>query len=359
MCGIIHCKRLDGRVAQKSVLKRYEKQKSRGSDGFGFIEINNGVVGAEIRTQTEKEIKEKLKESKADEIMFHHRFPTSTPNFIEATHPIKVSHKSLRYDYYLMHNGIISNDDVLRKAHLEQGFDYTTEIKKKWITKGKTYFEHMWNDSEALAIDFCLAIERGHNMASKGSIAMVAIQFDKKTRRIEALYFGRNQGNPLKVESSKDLFCLSSESGTGIGTDVLYRIDYHTGTETEIPMKIGKYEYSYSQYDYTGGMGTDKDYDDYPRHPSWKGKGEDNEDEFDIAKWEEIAELEQEMRICESMGDYDRMTEIQIDIEDLYLELGMSQSDIDDMSINKIINNGQKQIGFSTDIKDDDKKDKF
>jgi len=361
MCGIIHCKRKDGKLANKPILKRFEKQKSRGTEGFGFIEINDGIVGAEIRTRTEKEIKEKLAQSTATEIMFHHRTPTSTPNFIEATHPIKVSHKSLIYDYYVMHNGIISNDDKLRDKHLDNGFIYTTEIVKKWITSGKTYIDKMWNDSEALAIDFCLAIEKGTEITAEGSIAMVALQFSKKNRKAVALFFCRNAGNPLKVEDGKDFFCISSESGKEIPKDTLYRLDYVKGELRYEKKTIGKFIYDYETgYGYNGYAGSYNymDYENDTPYTRWDKKGKPNgEDDFDMELWEERQLLEDDMRVAEMNGDYDAMTDLAVKIEEIDLEIAgidsddmaeaeAMEGDIEKLGVGHHINKKAQKLGF-------------
>lgn len=313
MCGIIHCKRVDGKQAKRIIAKRYNVQKSRGSDGFGFVEIKNGIVTSEVRAEKEKEILAKLELSEADEILFHHRFPTSTPNFIEATHPIRVSHKDLKYDYYIVHNGIITNDEELRSNHIDLGFKYTTEIRKKFITSGNVYSEYMWNDSEALAIDFSLAIEKHKPINSKGSIAIVALQYDKKTKKVIALFYGRNEGNPLKMEESKDFFCISSESGVLIEPNVLFRLDYVTGDITREERAIGVY--TSPAYDY-------RDYDDYCLSSGYKSnkKSEPEENDFDFYDlWEDIHRVKAEISQARVLGDYDLELQLEEELEELEL----------------------------------------
>ena len=267
MCGIIHIKRQNGISASKSVIKRYNKQKTRGTEGFGFIEIKNGVVLGGKRAEEEKDILKALEESTADEILFHHRTPTSTPNFIESTHPIIVKNKKFKYHYYIVHNGIISNDEDMKKSHNKDNFVYTTAIKKQWITKGNTYTSEIWNDSEALAIDFAKSIENNTPMESKGSIAVVALQVDKKTKKAIALYYGRNSGNPLKVENGKDLFGVSSESGKELKANTLYRFDYAKNEITEEKKEIGHHFISYTGYN--GYYDGDFEGEDYPAYGHW------------------------------------------------------------------------------------------
>lgn len=318
MCGIVYIKRLKAmpftkKEAQKLVIKRYEKQKARGQEGYGFVELIEGVVIAETRTQYEKEALAKLKDSVADEIMFHHRFPTSTPNLIEATHPIKVSHPSLRYNYYVMHNGIISNDYILKEKHNAEGYDYTTEITKQWLTKLNRYEQVMFNDSEALAIDIAQAIESGAPITAEGSIAVVALQYEKETGKAIALYYGRNASNPLGVESSKEFFALSSESGSSIKSDVLYRRDYETGAITEQPKEIGV------SYTRTIPMGyTNEEWKkeleayntDYPSNTL-------DEEDFDMTDYEAIIELQEEIQKAYSDGDYDEAQLLEMELDEL------------------------------------------
>lgn len=94
MCGIVYVRRHDGKPAAKSVRKRYHNQKARGTEGFGYVAVQNGRVVSVARAQTEHEIMQKLEQETADEILFHHRMPTSGPNVEEMAHPILVEHKT-------------------------------------------------------------------------------------------------------------------------------------------------------------------------------------------------------------------------------------------------------------------------
>lgn len=357
MCGIVHVKRKDGKPANRSLLKRYNHQSHRGTQGFGFVELKDGKFGAEVRAQTEDIIEEKLEQSKASEILFHHRFPTSTPNFVEATHPILVDNKILKYYYYIVHNGVISNDDVLKLEHEKLGFSYLTEIRKKYVTRGQIYSSEMWNDSEALAIDFCLSLERGEAMKASGSIAMIALQFDKKTHKAVALYFGRNGGNPLKMENGKDFFALSSETGAMIDENKLYRLDYETDDLTVTDFKIGVYTEYYSQgsMGFVGQSYRYEDLDDYDasEFSKWrKGTTKDwedrnkteEEDSFDWELYEEMEELEEKKRQAEVAGDYDTMTDTQIRIEEIRTELELDE-EIEDYSFSSALDKSERLAG--------------
>ena len=236
MCGIIYIK--GKKDVRQSIYEQYTRQKSRGSEGFGFIAIND--VASLVRTEKEKDIFQEMKKTPTREMLFHHRMPTSTPNFAEVAHPIKVSNDNLEYDYFVVHNGIITNDNEMKKKHEAIGFKYNTEIIKQYLTSGNTYESRSFNDSEALAIEVALAIEnRQADIQAKGSSAFIALQTDKLSRPI-ALYYGRNEGNPLILSKSKNKLMLSSEGlGELIKSHILYCYNYKTGNTTEKEMTIG------------------------------------------------------------------------------------------------------------------------
>lgn len=336
MCGILFSKRFDGKLARKLINKRYQTQKTRGQEGFGFVEIQNGIVGQEFRSEEEKDIETCLKGSEAEEILFHHRFPTSTPNFVEATHPIRVSNKILKYDYYVVHNGIISNDSELKQKHNVMGFKYTTEMSKTYTTRGNVYEESMWNDSEALAIDFALAVETGKKMEAKGSIAIVALQFDKKTKKAVALYYGRNLGSPLKQEFNDAFLCLSSETGTLLMQNILFKFDYMTNTITESDMDIGifnDYVYPSSGYnfhnDYKGVYDDVKDVGfDWGSRNKNKLRVKDDEYYEKMTKmYNDIADIKKDIEESKLQGDYDSQVEQEMELEDLEIEMNTLYDD--------------------------------
>lgn len=323
MCGIIHCKRTDKKFANNLVRKRYFKQKSRGSTGFGFIEMQDGFVKAEVRTQTEAEILKHLESSTADEILFHHRHPTSTPNFIEATHPIKVSNKNLKYNYYVVHNGIIWNDKTLHNKHIEDGYEYTTEIQKKWIASVNVYEASIWNDSEAVAIDFAELIEKKKPMQARGSIAIVALQYSKKTGKAIALYYGHNSGNPLRIEDNRDFMALSSESGKSLPADMLYRYSYKTDSTSCRAVDIGYHEPA-KQIGFittlSGKVETDWD-------APWEEKlAREEEEDFDMEEWEEEVALEDRIQRAYNDGDYDKAMSLEDELEVLHRKQSLSRT---------------------------------
>lgn len=278
MCGIIYGRRKDKQPINNSILKRYRQQKHRGSQGFGFLPIVDGHVGELQRFRYEFEVTEALKACTADEVIFHHRLPTSTPNYAETTHPIKVKHKMLDHVYYIIHNGVIKNHSKLKVKHDALGFEYGTtleEITTIRTSDGNEYSKSSfnYNDSEALAIDLALYLDgyKGE-IEAVGTIAFIALKCNKKGKVLN-IYYGRNSGNPLVLENNNDLFFLKSEGNKHdleIKTDVLVSIDYETGDYTQENVKIG------SLTEYTPpplGFGTPSQYhnvhgdDDFVEHP--------------------------------------------------------------------------------------------
>jgi hypothetical protein len=189
-------------------------------DGLDVVDVK--------RATGESKALEKLESKEVSEVLFHHRMPTSTPNFIESTHPIKVEHPDFDSTYYVVHNGNIRNASDLKDEHEKQGFDYTTQLRKEWITRDQTYYETNFNDTESLAIDFALAMENDRDeLNAKGSIAMIALQVDKETGEVQKLHYGRNSSNPLKLEVQDGQFMAikSQGSGTKVTPEKLHTID--------------------------------------------------------------------------------------------------------------------------------------
>ncbi len=234
MCGIVLVKNNNGRKACRTVFKRYEQQSKRGTQGYGAVTVSNGIVQKVYRSRDVNGIRD-IYQDPAETILFHHRTPTSTPNYIECTHPIFVSNDKLDSDYLVVHNGVISNSHVLRLEFEKMGFIYNTVIQEMYVAKasGEQYVTDVekFNDSESFAIDLALAIEGNlDSLKSRGSIAFVALQVNKETNKVVQIFFGRNNANPLKMDTRNDSFILASE---GYGEDVkphkLYSYDMGNG----------------------------------------------------------------------------------------------------------------------------------
>lgn len=214
MCGIF------GTNKYNKLIKKYNKQRSRGSEGFGVLNINNtGKVEIFRETEEKKfiELLGKLKEKKGKFCFVHHRYPTSTKNYKSQTHPILVSSELLDFDYYVMHNGVISNTDDLKEKHDKLGFDYSTLLTYEtkmtsFMGKSKT-ISYDWNDSNSLAVELARFIENDIDDLDsvKGSFAFIVVQVDKKSKKHMKTFVGRNSGNPLKID---DVGSFGSEIGT-------------------------------------------------------------------------------------------------------------------------------------------------
>ncbi len=246
MCGIVVGIRRDGRPVAKSLLKRFNKQRNRGTEGFGYISIEKGKVILVERSTTEGGIEKKLKESNGSEIFFHHRWPTSTPNYEEATHPIVVKNDSLKSNYYVIHNGVLRNHEELKVLHEAMGFKYTTEfVKTETLScNGKTIAtskDSFFNDSEALAVELALYLEnKKYQIDTQGGVAFVCIQTDKDDN-VEFIHYGRNTDKPLVVEDNNDIFFIKSTgSGKSVPVDTLISINYKSKDVVENSVDIGE-----------------------------------------------------------------------------------------------------------------------
>src|SRR3990167_550628 len=177
MCGLDFAYNFKGEPVNQKIEHIYENQRDRGREGFGMAVLSKGKDGKEklktYRAVSELNMLIDLKMRLGHMIMFHHRQPTSTPNQIEQTHPLFVSNGSLKYDYLVVHNGIIHNDEEIKKTHEELGFQYLTEIKEPRF-KNSTTFDIKFNDSEALAIELARYMEgQVERPMAHGSIAFI------------------------------------------------------------------------------------------------------------------------------------------------------------------------------------------
>lgn len=240
MCGIIAAINFGENKESVNEWVQYQLQDqlNRGQEGFGIVFIDNKrKIKVERSTDIVKPIID-LKMHQSQSIMLHHRFPTSSENKISQTHPILVRNKDLKYDYYVVHNGIISNDTELKKEHEEMGFKYKTE---RTNSKGLEEF----NDSECLAIEVGKFIEKKTSLVNtRGAAAFIAIQINKKSQTAKKLFFGRNSSNPLKMSKSRNKIRLSSEGeGHDIKEEILYSLNLKDYKLKKRKMKFKEYEY--------------------------------------------------------------------------------------------------------------------
>jgi glucosamine 6-phosphate synthetase-like amidotransferase/phosphosugar isomerase protein len=244
MCGLMYVKSLDGIPAAKRLLKRYEEQKARGTEGFGYITLEKGKIEGYKRFMDEKSTENSLKNELATEILFHHRYPTSTINIPEAAHPILVKSPRLKNQYYVAHNGVIRNADELKSKHELQGWKYRTEIASRTEYKvgGKKYLdpiEKTFNDSESFAIELANFLAgKSDKIEALGSIAFICIEARKDGTPLW-LHYGRGN-NPLVMETTNQLVAIKSEGkGEFIEGNRINSFSYLTGENTSQQVDLG------------------------------------------------------------------------------------------------------------------------
>lgn len=232
MCGILACFNKKKPV-NDDIINQYEEQNGRGTEGFGIILINqNKKIEIKRATEPTKFLLD-LYNYPANGIIAHHRTPTSTDNKLQQTHPIKVSNKLLKYDYYVIHNGIIRNSWEMVEKHNKLGFKYTTETQGRYINTTLTQ-----NDSECLAIELALYLEKLSTIIeAKGGAAFVCLKVDKKSQKAISLYFGKNESSPLNYHIEDKYIMISSEGKGEILKDkTMFEINLNT--EKYNPKKI-------------------------------------------------------------------------------------------------------------------------
>lgn len=208
MCGIIGAFHTGSNKmpVNETVLNQFEDQKERGIEGFGIIKINDKMEYKVDRATEGYKFMWDIHQDEVRNMILHHRIPTSSDNTLAQTHPILVDNGSLQFKYLLVHNGVIRNDKELKKEHEDLGFVYTTQDELRF------------NDSECVAIEMARFIEGQTDVVgTRGNVAFICVQIDKKTDKITKLYFGRNEGNPLNMAKTRGKLLLSS---TGPGETV-------------------------------------------------------------------------------------------------------------------------------------------
>lgn len=244
MCGIIAVAKREnnGKNTASEVLAMFEQQRERGVQGFGYVSFDEKVKKY-ARFSQEVDVRKSLSSNEAISMLFHHRIPTSTPNYADTTHPIKVSHDELLHDYYVIHNGMISNDSIMHDEHVALGYEYNTTVRTEIKTLNNSFVQEQWNDSEAFAIDLVRFIEgKQDKIKSKGSIAFIALQVDKKNSTALRMYFGHNEGNPLTFNCSDGQFVLRSKGEKYmIQPDTLQYLDLKTWTYSSVDVPIGEW----------------------------------------------------------------------------------------------------------------------
>lgn len=244
MCGIVYYKSFDHTKVNRQVLRQYKRQRSRGSDGFGFYLPKQDRM---THAPQEHRIKRLLRRSPDTEILFHHRFPTSTDNVRNACHPFSTKDVFGDTQYIMVHNGWLTNAGRLKLDHEALGIRYVSEQ-----TNGQ------FNDSEALMYDLALTLQgRQKSPIAIGPAAWIMIERFKG--EAIKLHFGRNT-NPLKMVLNNKNLTLSSEGdGVSINPDTHYTYTYATGEITQTPLVIDD-SFGYTYQNYKHGYTTSKGY---------------------------------------------------------------------------------------------------
>jgi len=282
MCGIVgayNWKKALG-DANDWVKGEMSDQLSRGKEGSGMVLFGSKRKVITFRNTDMSGAFVDLKLERAPGILFHHRWPTSSPNWIGQTHPIEVDNAELKWKWLVIHNGIISNVEERRKAHEKAGYRYTTHFISQ--EAGKDIDD--CNDSEALAIDIVRSLEgKADKIESLGPAAWAAVQIDKETEVATGFWFGRNSGNPLMLDlDKKNGYIRFSSEGTGesIAVDKAYCFCLTTKKLKEFDLKIPEFtpHLKPTSYGWTGGKNYGSGGDDYHFHtPEAKGKDKDKE----------------------------------------------------------------------------------
>ncbi len=314
-CGIVYQR---GGNVLTDIKNQFNRQRSRGTEGFGFayISSDNGNTIQRERFTKECHAFFDLGSINSKDVLFHHRIPTSTENRICYNHPIE-NKSNYKFNYYMVHNGIISNADELYKKHTKEGLGYETayltEVKNKSKKDVKITSELHFNDSETLLHELCLFLEgKTDKIGVTGSVAFIMYQCDKKTNKPIKLYFGRNSGNPLKMERTNGVLKIASElkGGKSIDDDVIHIYNYKTNRISKVKQEIGScYSYS-SSWDYK---------DDWNDYNMYYGCGKSYRD--DGYNLKELSEAEEAI---DDVAEYIKEVEITADFyydNNQYMEL--------------------------------------
>ena len=222
------------------IVSQFQNQCSRGQKGFGIIRINKGNIEVDRACETTKFLLD-LYLKPSSMIIAHHRTPTSTENLMSQTHPMFISNNLLEHDYLVVHNGVITNDEELRAKHIELGFQYQTEYTEITYQNKK---EQVWNDSEAIAIELALFIEKKVSaIGIDNYAAFIVLQINKKTNKAKEVFFGKNGTySDLNMYKAENELQISSEGiGEKVKENILFSFDIKdplmTLNETPIPFK--------------------------------------------------------------------------------------------------------------------------
>jgi hypothetical protein len=259
VCGIIaSISKAPTRDNAVKVKKQYLEQKNRGTEGYGFVGVDENNKVIHIRATQEGEILAELDRlPPMKTIIFHHRIPTCNMNAVAANHPLFItSKKNLEHKYFIVHNGMISNSGTLREYHEKEGFRYRSTID--WFYKDdekKIYSEH--TDTESLGIELAKLIEqKSSHLKCKGGAAVFMLEIDKKNNPLN--FYAFRQTNPIKwFRNQNGIFLASEAKGAELDDRKIFRINLETLKVTTRPAELATYSHIGTEYQ-------DKDYEVLP-----------------------------------------------------------------------------------------------
>lgn len=224
MCGIVYAHDFTGNPVNNGILQQFDKQRARGTEGFGLFDGLHLV-----RAAREDKILKWLVKYDSDLLLFHHRNPTSTINVKRAAHPFSTREYFGDNQYIMVHNGVITNPDEMYEKHQKMGIKYQSQL-----------VDGTFNDSEALAWELALTLEgKQEKLEARGGIAFVCMKLVKGEK--SKLYFGRNS-SPLNMYRDKQGIALSSEGpGESIDDQKLYTFNYDLNRLTKRAFDIPRY----------------------------------------------------------------------------------------------------------------------
>lgn len=214
MCGLLYARTTRNHsksvTVNKLIRRLYFNQDDRGDEGFGLYDGEHQKL---VKETTVRRILKYMDNRKhlSNEILFHHRFPTSTDNVKNAAHPFSTKDFFGDREYILIHNGVISNSHELANAHDKKGIVYESSQP-----------DGRFNDSEALLWDVALTIEGAQEEPRAiGTVAFIMLEKSKSDPTKNKLHYYRNIGNPLYLTDNKRFKILSSKEVKGQNSTVV------------------------------------------------------------------------------------------------------------------------------------------
>lgn len=245
MCGIVGAFSKNNKPVNDWITDTFQDQLDRGTRGFGAVTFDK-LTHKVFRSTEPAKILVDLALNKSSNIMFHHRMPSSSENKLSQTHPILVTHPLFKHSYLIIHNGVIHNDDEMKKVHEGLGFVYNTYLKTK---EDANYVWGTFNDSEALAIELARFMEGEiKKIGAEGSMAFIGLQI--KGKKVVKIFFGRNSSPLNMLLNKKGLFLSSEGEGHEIEANKLFKYNLTNYALESIPLEFLAYSPPPTNYNY-------------------------------------------------------------------------------------------------------------